>query len=99
MADGVNVGDTVALNSGGPPMAVVEVTTTEADQSTKIVAWWRAADKTPQIIEIDTRCVTLVGRNDPIQYAANDESGFETTVRSYANFVTPPVGVIDVGER
>jgi len=31
--------------------------------------------------------------------AANDEAGFEATVRSYANFVAPPVGVIDVSGR
>ena len=54
--DDITCGDAVVLNSGGPPMAVVEITLTSPGP-VAVVAWWRAEDGTPQIVEIDARCV------------------------------------------
>lgn len=56
-------GDSVVLNSGGPWMTVVEITTPGRDKdNSDAVVWWRAADGTPQIAEFDLRCVKLVAR-------------------------------------
>lgn len=59
------LGDIVELNSGGPPMTIIELTTPgksgERD-SVDAVAWWRADGDSPQIIEIDSRCVRVIAR-------------------------------------
>lgn len=54
-------GDVVELNSGGPPMAVIEATFPGRDGigTSDIVVWWRSGDGKPQIMEIDSRCVRL----------------------------------------
>lgn len=49
----------VELNSGGPPMAIIERVTPGrgGDGTADLVVWWRATDGTPQIFEVDARCV------------------------------------------
>lgn len=61
--DALGVGDIVTLNSGGPPMTVVEVV--EHDGGASAVAWWRALDGKPQILDIDVRCLQLISRAGP----------------------------------
>lgn len=63
----LELGDVVELNSGGPPMIVVALVTpgrnvdlspsSPSSPSSDVVAWWRAKDGVPQIIELDARCV------------------------------------------
>lgn len=58
----VAVGDGVELNSGGPLMTIVEITTQGRNGGTDVVAWWRNAEERPHILEIDARCVRVVRR-------------------------------------
>jgi hypothetical protein len=55
------LGDSVELNSGGPSMTVIEITVpgrnTDISSTSDVVAWWRAKDGSPQIVELDSRCV------------------------------------------
>lgn len=62
---GLTEGEFVKLNSGGPPMQIVERTIQPDADIIKLVAWWRNADGVPQIHEFDARCVTPVGRAAP----------------------------------
>lgn len=58
---GFALGNSVELNSGGPPMTIIQITVpgrdTDVHGTSDIVAWWRAEDGSPQIIELDARCV------------------------------------------
>jgi uncharacterized protein YodC (DUF2158 family) len=57
-AHDLSLSDLVELNSGGPPMTVIEITTPGRNiDGTDIVVWWRAEDGSPQIAEFDSRCV------------------------------------------
>lgn len=59
-------GGSVELKSGSLPMRVVEVVrpgrNTDVPDTSDVVAWWRAEDGTPQIAELDTRCVRSTTR-------------------------------------
>ncbi len=57
------LGDIVELNSGGPPMTIIEIAmpgrNTDISSTSDVVAWWRAEDGSPLIVELDSRCVRL----------------------------------------
>jgi hypothetical protein len=56
-------GDTVELNSGSPPLTVIEVTTPGRNPDGEdVVVWWRSNDGEPRILELDTRCFRLLAR-------------------------------------